>query len=163
MEEAMEIRPFQRGDLAGMRTVWNEVVEGGVAFPQENLLNEEAGWEFFSAQAATTVAVRGGKVLGLSILHPNNVGRCSHVANASYAVSSKARGRGIGRALVLDSLERAGRLGFKGLQFNAVVESNAGARHLYEDLGFTHVGTVPDGFRMKDGSYANTCIYYHAI
>lgn len=163
MEEPMEIRPFQQSDLARMCVVWNEVVEDGVAFPQENLLNEETGWEFFSAQAATTVAVRGGEVLGLSILHPNNVGRCGHVANASYAVSSAVRGRGIGRALVLDSLERAGGLGFKGLQFNAVVESNTGARHLYEDLGFTHVGTVPGGFRMKDGSYENICIYYRAL
>lgn len=163
MEESIEIRPFERGDLVQMCAVWNEVVEDGVAFPQEDRLDEGSGWEFFSVQSATTVAVRGGAILGLSILHPNNVGRCGHVANASYAVSSKARGEGIGRALVLDSLARARALGFTGLQFNAVVESNAGARHLYEDLGFTQVGTVPGGFRMKDGSYENICIYHHRL
>ena len=52
-------------------------------------------------------------------------------------------------------------LGFRVLQFNAVVESNIHARHLYERLGFTQLGTIPGGFRMKDGHYENICPYYH--
>ncbi len=40
------------------------------------------------------------------------------------------------------------------LQFNAVVESNTHARHLYERFGFTQLGTIPGGFRMKDGHYS---------
>ena len=53
--------------------------------------------------------------------------------------------------------------GFGVLQFNAVVESNVHARHLYERLGFTQLGTIPHGFRMKDGSFANICPYYKEI
>ena len=67
-----------------------------------------------------------GKVVGLYILHPNNVGRCGHIANASYGVSRDCRGRGVGRALVEDSLAACGALGFRLLQFNAVVASNLG-------------------------------------
>lgn len=160
---ALSIRLFEEADLTAMCAIWNEVVEAGVAFPQEECLDVGSARAFFSSQSATTVAVCDGEVCGLSILHPNNVGRCGHVANASYAVSKAMRGRGVGRALVSDSLDRAGRLGFRGLQFNAVVETNAGAIRLYEDLGFALVGTVPEGFRMKDGTFANTRIYFHSV
>ena len=92
-------------------------------------------------------------------LHPNNVGRCAHVGNASYAVASSVRGLGLGRALVEDSLAQAARKGFRGLQFNAVVAGNAGAIHLYEDLGFVRVGTVPGGFVNFMGGYEDIHIY----
>ena len=49
------------------------------------------------------------------------------------------------------------------LQFNAVVESNTHARHLYERLGFTLLGTIPEGFLMKDGHYENICVYYQTL
>ncbi len=95
--------------------------------------------------------------------HPNNVGRCSHISNASYAVSSGERGKHIGEQLVKDYLSKAKQLGFRILQFNAVVESNIHARHLYERLGFVQLGTIPGGFRTKDGHYVNICPYYHTL
>ena len=99
-------------------------------------------------------------VAGLYILHPNNVGRCGHIANASYVVRSDCRGCHIGEKLVLDCLAQAKAHGFGILQFNAVVEGNVHARHLYERLGFSQLGTIPRGFRMKDGTLANICPYY---
>ena len=44
--------------------------------------------------------------------------------------------------------------------WNEVVESNIHARHLYERVGFTQLGVIPNGFRMKDGHYENICPYY---
>lgn len=104
-----------------------------------------------------------GKVVGLYILHPNNVGRCGHIANASYGVSRDCRGRGVGRALVEDSLAACGALGFRLLQFNAVVASNLGAIALYQSLGFQRVGTIPGGFRLKDGRYEDIIVFYHRV
>lgn len=156
----LEIRPHREEDLAGMMKVWNEVVEAGNAFPQIEPLTLESAREFFGAQTLTTVADLDGKTMGLYILHPNNVGRCAHVANASYAVASSARGLGLGRALVEDSLSQAARKGFRGLQFNAVVASNEGAIGLYEKLGFTRVGTVPQGFVNGFGAYEDMHIFY---
>ena len=160
---ALEIRPYREEDLAGMIKVWNEVVEAGNAFPQIMPLSIDEAREFFAAQALTAVAVADAKLFGLYILHPNNVGRCAHVANASYAVASSARGLGLGRELVKDSLAQAARKGFRGLQFNAVVASNASAIHLYEDLGFTRVGTIPGGFCGNMGGYEDMHIYYRDV
>ena len=159
----MIIRKYKNDDIEQMNTIWNEIVEEGIAFPQEDLLDYETGKEFFSAQSYCGVAEEEGKVYGLYILHPNNVGRCGHICNASYAVASYARGKHIGKQLVEDCMIQAKKIGFKVLQFNAVVETNIHARHLYERLGFTQIGTIPGGFRMKDGHYENICPYYHEL
>ena len=159
----MEVREYSNNDLDGIIRIWNEVVEDGIAFPQEDLLDNESGAEFFASQSYTGVAEENGKIYGLYILHPNNVGRCGHICNASYAVSSDARGKHIGELLVKDCLQKGKELGFRVLQFNAVVEGNIHARHLYERLGFKQLGTIPGGFRMKDGHYENICPYYKEL
>ena len=145
-----------------MLRIWNEIVEEGIAFPQEEILDAETGLAFFSAQSHCAVAENEeiGDILGLYILHPNNLGRCGHISNASYAVASHCRGLHVGEKLVLDCINTAHILGFRILQFNAVVASNLHARHLYERLGFHQLGVIPGGFRMKDGTYADICPYY---
>lgn len=85
------IREYVPNDLEDMIRIWNEVVEEGVAFPQEEALDLESGAAFFASQSYTGVAEIDGRVLGLYILHPNNIGRCGHISNASFAVSSGAR------------------------------------------------------------------------
>lgn len=157
----MTIREYSSNDLKQMIGIWNEVVEEGIAFPQEEFLNDETGKAFFSSQSYCGVAVDdSGSVVGLYILHPNNVGRCGHICNASYAVSSSYRGQHIGEKLVTDCINIAKKIGFGILQFNAVVETNSHARHLYERIDFTQLGVIPKGFRMKDGSFENICPYY---
>ena len=161
----IEIRAYEEKDLPRMIQIWNEVVEEGIAFPQEELLTAESGRQFFAEQTYSGVAVdtANGNVCGLYILHPNNVGRCGHICNASYAVSSESRGLHIGEKLVTDCLVQGKKHGFGVLQFNAVVATNIHARHLYERLGFTWLGTIPKGFRMKDGHYEDICPYYHEL
>ena len=159
----MTIREYTLSDMDSMIRIWNEVVEEGIAFPQEECLDRESGTAFFASQSYTGVAEEQGEILGMYILHPNNVGRCGHICNASYAVASGSRGLHIGEKLVLDCLEKGRELGFRVLQFNAVVESNLHARHLYERLGFRQLGTIPGGFRMKDGRYENICPYYREL
>ena len=108
------IRKYESRDIADMVKIWNSVVEDGIAFPQEEYLNETSGAEFFSSQSYCGVAENeNGDIMGIYILHPNNVGRCGHISNASYAVDSGIRGLHIGEKLVLDSFKEAKRLGFK--------------------------------------------------
>ena len=154
------VRKFEDDDIDMMNEIWNEVVDEGVAFPQEEFLDLKSGLDFFSSQTYSAVAVAEGKVVGLYILHPNNIGRCGHICNASYAVKSELRGKHIGEALVKDCLLQAKKCGFGVLQFNAVVETNTHARHLYERLGFVQLGLITKGFRKKDGTYENICPYF---
>ena len=159
----MNIRAFAPADIDAANRVWNEVVEAGVAFPQTEKLDRESGLEFFQSQSFTGVCEEDGEILGLYILHPNNVGRCGHICNASYAVDRARRGAHIGEKLVSDCLVQGKRLGYRVLQLNAVVASNTHARHLYERLGFVQLGTIPGGFRRKDGHYEDICPYYHVL
>lgn len=157
------VRRYSGEDLPAMIAIWNEVVAEGMAFPQEDLLDEETGAAFFASQTYCGVTEDDGGLSGLYILHPNNVGRCGHICNASYAVASRLRGRGTGERLVRDCLEQAGALGFRILQFNAVVASNTRARRLYARLGFQPLGVIPGGFRRKDGQFVDICPYYIAL
>lgn len=159
------IRKYEENDIPFMINIWNEVVEEGIAFPQEEILNEETGSFFFDGQTYTGVAVDidSNEIKGLYILHPNNVGRCGHICNASYAVKSDCRGMHVGESLVKDCLMRAKEYGYRILQFNAVVSTNVVARHLYEKLGFIQLGTIKGGFKMKDGHYEDICPYYHEV
>lgn len=158
------VREFNEQDVTMVREIWNQVVVAGRAFPQiDTLLDDDEAMEFFATQTYTGVAERDGKILGIYILHPNNIGRCGHIANASFAVDQSARGEHIGEALVNDCLYMAGRKGFEILQFNAVVSSNKPAIELYEKLGFERIGTVPGGFLNSDNEYEDIILYYHKV
>ena len=136
----IKIRAYREEDLWEMIAIWNEVVEEGVAFPQEELLNAKTGKQFFAEQTYNAVAEDAdtGRIYGLYILH-------------------------LGERLVSDCLVQGKRHGFRVLQFNAVVANNIHARHLYERLGFVQMGTIPEGFRMKDGHYEDICPYYRVL
>lgn len=159
----INIRNFKKHDVSEMMNIWNEVVEAGNAFPQINKLTEEEAYDFFKSQSASVVAEVNGEIVGLYILHPNNVGRCSHIANSSYAVKASERGKNIGEELVKDSLVRGKELGFKILQFNAVVASNKAAIKLYEKLGFVKLGTVKEGYLNKNSIYEDIILFYHNL
>ncbi|MDE7368136.1 MAG: GNAT family N-acetyltransferase [Lachnospiraceae bacterium] len=161
----VKVRTYIEKDLPEMIRIWNEVVEEGIAFPQEEYLTTETGARFFADQTYSAVAVDTDteQICGLYILHPNNVGRCGHICNASYAVASELRGLHVGEALVSDCLVQGRLQGFQILQFNAVVASNLPARQLYQRLGFKQLGVIPNGFRMKDGHYEDICPYYHEL
>lgn len=159
----MKLKNIEKKDLTQAIQIWNEVVQDGVAFPQLEVLDEKSGWDFFESQTLTRVLLDGEKVVGLYILHPNNVGRCGHICNASYAVKKECRGKHIGEKLVLDCLEQAKNCGFRILQFNAVAATNTSALALYKKLGFTQLGIIPEGFLLKDGSYVDIIPHYKRL
>ena len=68
-----------------------------------------------------------------------------------------------GEKLVKHSLEKGKELGFRLLQFNAVVKTNLSAIHIYEKLGFVQLGTIPGGFLRKCGEYEDIILFYHEL
>lgn len=158
----LKIEEFKKEYVKDAISIWNDIVEDGIAFPQKEALDEKSGTEFFNSQSFTGIAIDtdSNEVVGLYILHPNNVGRCGHISNASYAVKRSKRGMHIGEFLVKDCLAKAKEIGFKILQFNAVVATNTSALKLYAKLGFTQLGIIPNGFLMKDGTYEDIIPHY---
>lgn len=157
-----QIHPISKDNLESALEIWNQVVLDGIAFPQMETLSPESGWAFFQSQSFTGVAIDffSKEPVGLYILHPNNVGRCGHICNASYAVKKDQRGKGIGEFLLKDCLKKAKELDFKILQFNAVVATNKPALNLYKKLGFTQLGIIPKGFLSIDNTYQDIIPHY---
>ena len=104
----IEIRAYDKSDIAEAIYIWNEVVEDGIAFPQMDFLTESSGDELFSEQSFTGIAYDSDskEIVGLYILHPNNIGRCGHICNASYAVKKGLRGHHIGEKLVVHCINK---------------------------------------------------------
>lgn len=90
----LKIEQFKEEYVKDAIAIWNDIVEDGIAFPQKDALDEKSGTEFFNSQSFTGIAIDtdSNEVVGLYILHPNNVGRCGHISNASYAVKKSKRG-----------------------------------------------------------------------
>jgi ribosomal protein S18 acetylase RimI-like enzyme len=109
------------------------------------------------------VVERSGEVVGMLVVRPNIPGPGSHVANASYAVRADVRGIGLGRRMGQASAPMAVNLGYGAMQFNTVVSTNVQALQLWRSLGFRIIGTVPDGFRLPDGTLVPHFIMYRSL
>ena len=120
-------------------------------FPESQTLDEGAPWWMEEPPGQTVVAVTGDDTItGSAKMGPNRPGRGAHIATASFIVNPACQGRGIGRALGEYVLGWARAERFHGVQFNAVVEANHPAVHLWRSLGFGIIGTVPEAFDHPD-------------
>ena len=141
------IRDARPEDWAGIWPFFRQIVAAGETYTWPRDMSEDdarAAW--FPSPGRTVVASVAGTVVGTAKTQPNQAGPGAHVANASFMVDPAYGGRGIGRALAEHVLARARADGYRAMQFNAVVASNAGAVRLWSSLGFTVVGTVPAAF-----------------
>jgi L-amino acid N-acyltransferase YncA len=130
--------------------IFREVVQTGDTYVFEaDISREDALRYWLTPDHHVFVAVDNGSVLGTYILRKNQPGRGSHVANASYMVSPKARGKGLGSLMCRHSIEEARRLGFSAIQFNLVVTTNSAALSVWKKHGFEVVGTLPKVFRHE--------------
>jgi L-amino acid N-acyltransferase YncA len=146
------IRPYADSDWTELYPIIREVIEAGETYAYDPTWSEQETRDVWVVDSPaprpsrTIVAEEGGVILGSAHLEPNRPARGSHVGTASFMVGSAARGKGVGRALGERVLELARQDGYASMQFNAVVESNEAAVHLWQSLGFRIIGTVPEAF-----------------
>jgi L-amino acid N-acyltransferase YncA len=145
------IRPATGDDWAAIWPIFSAIVADGetYAYP-EDLTSDQARDLWVERPPGLTVVLEdGGAVLGTAKMGPNRLGRGDHVGTASFMVDPAAQGRGVGRALATYVVEWHRQQGYAGIQFNAVVETNAAAVALWRSLGFEVIGTVPGAFRSR--------------
>ena len=160
----IHLAPLEEKYESDCLAVLNEIFEEGLTFPTEDPLDLETFRQKYARNDIIWCAIdENDRALGFVYIRPNNVGRCSHVANCGYCVASFARGRGIGRMLVARSIEAAHEAGYRGIQFNAVVITNEAAVALYHSFGFETIGTIPGGFRQgstEEPRYVDMYVMY---
>jgi GNAT superfamily N-acetyltransferase len=147
---SVDVRPIQAGEELELFGLFARIVAAKEGYPQAPPLTRDVFDETWVAHVTVVVAARcEGRLAGAYYLKPNQPGRAAHIANAGYVVDREFRGRGIGRLLVQDSIERAPTVGFDAIQFNLVFASNP-ARKLYEALGWREIGRVPRAVEGED-------------
>ena len=88
----IQVRAYTENDLPDMVRIWNRSSRRQCGISQEEFLTEETGKVFAEQTYTCAEDAETGNVYGLYILHPNNIGRCGHICNASCAVSQDSRG-----------------------------------------------------------------------
>jgi L-amino acid N-acyltransferase YncA len=160
----LSIRPATDADRDAIWEIFHEVVAAGNTYVFDpNTAREEALAYWFRRDTHTYVAEQNGKIVGSYIVKPNQRGLGGHVANASFIVAPRARGLGVGRAMGEHCLSEARRHGFRAMQFNFVVSTNESAVHLWQELGFKIVGTLPGAFRHREKGYVNVYVMFRSL
>ncbi|MCK0116563.1 GNAT family N-acetyltransferase [Isoptericola sp. S6320L] len=161
----MEIRTATDADWPLLWPVVEAVVRAGETYAYPLDLTSGQACELWMERppGRTVVAVEAGVVLGTAKMGPNRLGHGDHVGTASFMVAEAARGRGVGRALAVHVVDRLRAEGYRGIQFNAVVESNTAAVRLWRSLGFEIVGTVPGAFRSPAHGEVGLHVMYRSL
>jgi L-amino acid N-acyltransferase YncA len=161
----VHIRAANHEDWAQIWPFFDRIVADGetYAYP-ENLSSQAAAALWMEPPPGqTVVAIDGDTVLGSAKMGPNRPGRGSHIATASFMVDPGQHGRGTGRALGRYAIDWARATGYRGMQFNAVVETNTAAVHLWQALGFEILATVPGAFDSARHGLVGLHIMYQSF
>ncbi len=161
----MEIREALDSDWDAIYPIFRTIVEEGKTYAYPSGLSSDEGRAVWmeKAPSRTVVILRDDVIIGTAKMGPNRPGRGSHVATASFMVDPSQQGHGAGRMLGHDMMEWARREGYRAIQFNAVVESNVAAVHLWHDLGFSILATVPEAFDHADDGLVGLHVMYLAL
>ena len=161
---AMKIRPARPSDADALWSVLEPIVRAGETFalPREMGRDEVLAW-WQAPGHEVFVAEDGDRVLGTYFLHPNQLGPGSHVANCGYATAGWASGKGIARAMCGHSLQHARARGYRAMQFNIVVSTNAPAVHLWTSMGFRTLCRVPGAYRHPVQGFVDTLVMFREL
>ncbi|MEY2580069.1 MAG: hypothetical protein QOI49_2893 [Verrucomicrobiota bacterium] len=162
--DALAIRAATDADCDAIWEIFRATVAPGDAFVYDpNTPRDEAEAYWFAKGTRTYVAEQDGKVAGSYILRANRPGLGDHVANAGFMVAPEGRGFGVGRAMGEHALAEARRLGYRAMQFNFVISTNESAVHLWQQLGFEIVGTLPGAFRHARKGFVDAYVMFRSL
>ena len=160
----IEIRKAIEKDESQIWEIIKSVISTGDTYIFSPNSSKEKMLAFWcGADKRTYVAISEGKIVGTFFLKDNQPDLGSHIANAGYMVALEAKGKRIGRQMAEFSIEEAKRLGYRAMQFNFVVKSNANAVRLWRNLGFEIIGAIPEAFQHAENGLTNALIMYRKL
>jgi L-amino acid N-acyltransferase YncA len=158
------IRPALEADEESIWAIFHAVIAAGDTYALDPAMSREDALAYwFRRENHVYVAERAGHILGTYLVRANQAGPGGHVANAAFLVAPAAQGQGVGRAMGGHGLTEARRLGFRAMQFNFVVSTNAPAVRLWQQLGFAIVGTLPGAFRHPQRGFVDAYVMFRAL
>lgn len=140
------IRLASDADWPAIWAILEPVFRAGETYAVDRDISESVAKSKWLDTPAATYVVDDGDILGTYYIRTNHQGAASHVCNCGYVTARGARGRGLATEMCEHSRTAARALGYKAMQFNMVLASNAGALALWQKLGFDIVGTLPACF-----------------
>ncbi|MCS6623178.1 GNAT family N-acetyltransferase [Roseibacterium beibuensis] len=99
-----------------------------------------------------------GTVLGTYYIRPNHPGRGAHVCNCGYVTARQSQGKGVARTMLSHSIETAREMGYRAMQYNFVVSTNARAIKTWQHAGFEVVGRLPGAFHHPTEGYVDALV-----
>lgn len=160
----LRIRPATAADRDAILTIIEPVIRAGETYALSPDLRPAQCLDYWIApDRHSFVAEVDGRVLGTYYLRANQQGGGAHVANCGYMTHAQARGRGVARSMCRHSLEFARNNGFRAMQFNFVVASNAGAVALWQELGFVILCRLPAAFLHPALGYVDALVMYQSL
>jgi ribosomal protein S18 acetylase RimI-like enzyme len=141
------IRRARTIDRDAIWAILKPVIRAGETYALSTDMSKRDALEYWHRKGHEVFVAQDSKrILGTYFLHANQMGGGRHVANCGYVTSPDAQGKGVGRAMLEHSLERARERGFLAMQFNFVVSTNERAVRTWQAYGFEIVGRLPSAF-----------------
>ena len=160
----LQIRPALSADRPAIWSILQPVFAAGETYTVPRDLTEAQALDYWFRDGHTVfVAEDAGAIVGTYFLQANQHGSGSHVGNCGYVTAPQATGKGVARAMCLDSLDRARAAGFRAMQFNFVVSTNERAVRLWQSLGFAIVGTLPGSFLHPSRGYVDAFVMFRNL
>ena len=164
MTGEVSVRPGAERDHDDLWRIFSEVIATEDTYAMDSETTREEALDYWTANAGPWfVAEVDGEIAGATMIHPNQPGLGSHVANAAFIVEKGARHHHVGRALVVRAMAEAASRGYRAMQFDLVVETNTDALALYQDLGFEIIGRQPEAFHMRRERYVDALLLYRFV
>ena len=163
-QQAVVTRPGTDTDHRDLWRIFADVLASGEYYALDEYTTRAEAIDYWTrTDGSWYVAERDGRIVGACMIHANQPGHGSHVANAAFIVDSAARGSHVGRHLVERAVDAARAGGYRSMQFNLVVATNLAAIRLYREMGFHIIGREPDAFQLPNGDYVDALIFHRFL
>lgn len=155
------IREITKSDFNSFWPTFSDVIQDQKTYAFDPDMTQEQAYELWCNKTLKTYAfIENNNVLGTYYIKQNGMGPSSHICNCGYMVSNESRGKGIASLLCEHSQKKAIEFGFDAMQFNNVVATNEVAIRLWQKLGFSIIGTIPNAYHHSQFGLVDSYIMY---